>query len=204
MDAETSQARSERQSKPAPRVVCDHLQQNPPTARRLPRPYSAARARAASACLWDVDPLKRKRVSREAAARRCWSHRRGRTIDLVFGAVYAHMERMVAANYRLILTRADRYCVERTRPGEPAGKTSEFATQSMAHNWVHRNKEREAAFAQRQRVASRRPPWWITFGGVPEGGSQRGAMADRRLQGLHVGTERQPILQAIHPPFAGR
>ena len=41
------------------------------------------------------------------------------------------MERMVAANYRLILTRADRYCVERTRPGEPAGKTSE----AVAAHW---------------------------------------------------------------------
>src|SRR6476469_5232591 len=39
--------------------------------------------------------------------------------DVVFGIVRTHIEPMVAANYRLMLTRADKYCVERTRPGEP-------------------------------------------------------------------------------------
>ena len=83
--------------------------------------------------------------------------------DVVFGIVRTHIEPMVAANYRLMLTSADKYCVERTRPGEPTRKTSDFASQSMAHNWIDRDKEREAAFAQQRRVASRRPTWWISL-----------------------------------------
>ena len=65
--------------------------------------------------------------------------------------------------YRMMLTRAGKYCVERTRPGEPASKTSDFATQSTAHNWIERDKEREAALTERRHVAAKHPPWWINL-----------------------------------------
>jgi len=50
------------------------------------------------------------------------AQRRRRRSDLAFAVVRTHIEDMAAANYRMMLTRAGKYCVERTRPGEPASK----------------------------------------------------------------------------------
>ena len=91
------------------------------------------------------------------------AQRRHRRSDLVFAVVRTHIEDMAAANYRMMLTRAGKYCVERTRPGEPASKTSDFATQSTAHNRIERDKEREAALTERRHVAAKHPPWWINL-----------------------------------------